>query len=128
MDCTITIAVDFDGTIVVHDYPDIKTPVPKALNVLHQIQQKGHNIILFTMRSGKELNEAVNYLKENGINLFGINENPEHPDYLDSRKVFANLYIDDSAVGCPLMPTQDNTGIMVNWKAVRVILKQMQLI
>jgi trehalose-6-phosphatase len=71
------IAVDFDGTIVEHVYPDIGAPVEGALETMTALAARGHKLILWTMRSGDKLDAAVEYLKKNGIPLWGINKNPD---------------------------------------------------
>jgi predicted mannosyl-3-phosphoglycerate phosphatase (HAD superfamily) len=69
------IAVDFDGTCVTHEYPHIGKDIG-AVPVLKSFVEAGHRLILYTMRSGKELDEAVDWFKRNGIPLSGVNENP----------------------------------------------------
>lgn len=79
MNKILTIAIDFDGTIVKHRYPELGEDIPNALEVIKKLQDKGHKIILYTMRSDKEdmetLTDAVVYLKERNIKLYGINQN-----------------------------------------------------
>lgn len=114
----LTIAVDFDGTIVEHEYPDIGAPVTNALIVLRDLQKLGHKLILYTMRSGQELQDAVDYMANNDIELYGVNENPSQKNWTQSPKVYANLYVDDAAVGCPLIrPT--GRRAYVDWIQVR---------
>ena len=96
----LIICVDFDGTYVTHEYPNIGKEIG-ATEVLKQLTDKGHKLILFTMRSGEELQDAINWFKERDIPLFGINENPEQHTWTSSPKPYANLYIDDAALGCP---------------------------
>jgi len=107
----VTIAVDFDGTCVEHKYPNIGADVPGAVGVLLDLVAAGHRLILFTMRSTSEvdpstgrttIDEAVHWFQIRGIPLFGVNENPEQAEWSVSRKVYAQLYIDDAALGCPL--------------------------
>jgi hypothetical protein len=95
------IAIDFDGTCVTHEYPNIGRNIG-AVPVLREIIKAGHQLILNTMRSGKELHEAVDWFRQNNIPLYGINENPDQKSWTDSPKVYANIYIDDAALGCPL--------------------------
>ena len=111
------IGIDFDGTIVEHKYPEIGNPVPGALETMKDLIQQGHKIILWTMRSGKELDEAVAYLQENGITPWGVNQNPEQ-DWSTSPKAYAQIYIDDAALGCPLEKKCFDRP-MVYWPAVR---------
>jgi len=95
------IAVDFDGTIVEHDYPKIGEEKLFAIETLKQISKQGHQIILWTYRAGKELNEAVEYCKSRGLEFYAVNKNfPEETlDDNTSRKINADLYIDDKNFG-----------------------------
>ncbi len=117
------ICVDFDGTIVDHALPKIGQPVPHAIKWLTKFNEMGAKLILFTMRSdgpkhGNILTEAVNYLKENGVELYGVNKNPSQNGWSDSPKPFAHFYIDDAAVGCPLIHPKGFRRPCVNWKKV----------
>lgn len=96
------IAVDCDGTIFDHVYPDLGKPVPLALYYLYLFQMAEARLILWTMRSGPQLIEAVEECAKCGIKFWGINENPEQKSWTSSPKVYANIYIDDAAAGCPL--------------------------
>jgi hydroxymethylpyrimidine pyrophosphatase-like HAD family hydrolase len=96
------IAVDFDGTIVEHEYPRIGKPIPFALDVLKKLQQEEHHIlILWTMREGKLLQEAIDYCEKNGLTFYAHNKN--YPEEVfqegDSRKLSANIFIDDRNIG-----------------------------
>lgn len=113
------IGIDFDGTIVEHRYPDIGLTVPGAISVITNLWLQGHKLILWTMRDGKELDDAVNYLKGYGIPLFGINENPEQSAWTTSPKAYCQLYIDDAALGCPLRPSMGTARPMVDWEEVK---------
>ena len=114
----IKIAVDFDGTCVVHDYPYIGEEAPDCIRVLKRLIKDDVLIILNTMRSGKELQEAVDWLTERGIDLYGINEDPDQKTWTDSPKVYANLYIDDASVGCHKKFIVGMTGGVVDWNWV----------
>lgn len=117
------IAIDFDGTCVTHDYPRIGKDI-NAVNVLKKLVANGHKLILNTMRSGKELKEAINWFKENDIELYGANENPTQKRWTNSPKVYAHLYIDDAALGCPLkMDLSISDRPFVDWEAVSCSLK-----
>ena len=117
------IAVDFDGTCVTHDYPRIGKEIG-ATKVLKRLVEAGHKLILNTMRSGKELKEAINWFKENDIELYGANANPTQKKWTNSPKVYANLYIDDAALGCPLkMDLSISDRPFVDWEAVSCLLK-----
>lgn len=97
------VAVDFDGTLSLDSqYPNIgrfNTPLYAALMRLRRI---GWSIVLWTCREGKELKEAVIWCANNGLEFDAINENPPHVPF-KSRKVVADMYIDDKAY----MPTSD---------------------
>lgn len=96
------IAVDFDGTIVEHKYPEIGKEIMFAFNTLRALQEQGHQLILWTYRSGQELDEAVEYCRRNGVEFYAINSSyPEEEfdeDY-DSRKIDADIFIDDRNIG-----------------------------
>lgn len=96
------IAIDFDGTCVTHEYPKIGKDIGSVV-VLKQLVQYGHQLILWTMRSGDTLNDAINWFKDNDIPLYGINTNPTQKTWTQSPKAYANLYIDDAAFGCPFL-------------------------
>lgn len=95
------IAVDFDGTIVTHAYPRIGKEIPFAIETLLQLQREGHRLILWTVRSGALLDEAVAYCKSRGLEFYAVNANfpDEKREEKDSPKVNANLYIDDRNLG-----------------------------
>lgn len=96
------IAVDFDGTIVEHDYPAIGKEKLFAFQTLRELQKQGALLILWTYRSGKELNEAVEYCKKNGVEFYAVNKNyPEEifDETMMSRKIDADIYIDDKNIG-----------------------------
>ena len=71
---TITIAIDFDGTIVEDNYPSIGKPLLFAFDALKKLQEKGHRLILWTYRHGETLDEAVEFCKENGITFYAVNK------------------------------------------------------
>ena len=97
----MTIAVDFDGTIVEHKYPEIGKEKPFAIQTLRTLQQEGNRIILFTSREGELLDDAVAYCHKKGLDFFAVNSN-QPADALFSRqtsKVIADVYIDDKNLG-----------------------------
>lgn len=109
------IAVDFDGTCVTHDYPEVGKDIG-AVPVLQALNRAGHKIILNTMRSGKELEDAKNWFIRNNIELYAANENPTQKSWTDSPKVYAHVYIDDAALGCPLKyEPHKSSRPFVNW-------------
>jgi len=92
------IAVDFDGTIVEHKYPKIGKPVLFAFEALKELQKRGHKLILWTFRCGKELDEAVQYCKKNGLEFYAVNKSYIEEEFENgniSRKIDADLFIDD---------------------------------
>ena len=97
------IAVDFDGTIVQHRYPEIGTELPFATQTLKMLIQEGHRLILWTVREGKLLQDAIDWCSQRGVDFYAINkEFPEedaeqYKSY--SRKLKADLWIDDRNVG-----------------------------
>lgn len=112
------IGIDFDGTCVTHDYPRVGKDIG-AVPVLKKLTDSGHLLILNTMRSGKELDDAVQWFIDNDIPLYGVNENPSQKSWTSSPKVYAHLYIDDAALGCLLkMDNAVSDRPFVNWDAV----------
>src|SRR6478609_3760695 len=114
----MTINVDFDGTCVSHEFPKVGNDIG-AVKVLKRLVENGHKLILFTMRSDKKdrkpsadpnitnvdgqfLTDAVNWFKENDIPLYGIQTNPDQKLWTDSPKSYAELILDDTALGIPL--------------------------
>jgi hypothetical protein len=97
----IKIAVDFDGTIVEHEYPKIGKEKLFAFRTLKELEKQGARLILWTFRSGKELEEAVEFCRQNGIEFYAVNKNyPEEVfDENISRKIDADLFIDDKNLG-----------------------------
>lgn len=112
------VAVDFDGTIVTHEYPKIGKPVPFALETLKLLQERGDKIMLWTMRSDEFLDQAVSYLLENGIHPWGVNENPEQMSWTESNKQYAHKYIDDAALGCPVLQSASGGRPYVDWTRI----------
>ena len=112
------IAVDFDGTCVSHDYPYIGKEIGAA-PVLRELVAAGHDLILFTMRDGKLLKEAEAWFKENKIRLMDSNRNKEQVRWTSSPKVHADLYIDDSALGCPVRFIDGARRPVADWERIR---------
>jgi hypothetical protein len=126
------IAVDFDGTCVRHEFPKVGADIG-AVPVLKALVANGHQLILWTVRGnvnnptttlpdlviepGSYLDDAVQWFKDNDIELYGINENPEQATWSKSPKCFANLYIDDMAIGAPLV-FQLGERAYINWDYV----------
>lgn len=112
------IAVDFDGTCVKHRYPYVGEDIGAA-PILRKLVENGHKIILLTMRdSGTVLRDALGWFRKNEIPLYAVNQNPSQNSWSDSRKVFAHYYLDDQAVGVPIIWEEDGKGYYVDWNAV----------
>lgn len=96
------IAVDFDGTIVEHKYPKIGNEIPFAIDTLKRLKNEHHKLILWSVREGKLLDDAVAFCRERGLEFYAVNRNyPEEQlghDYF-SRKLKADLFIDDRNLG-----------------------------
>jgi hypothetical protein len=134
------IAIDFDGTCVTHEFPKVGKDVG-AVPILKDLVKKGHRLILFTMRSdvedpqsdnkeihsvpGNYLTDAIEWFKKNDIPLYGIQTNPTQTSWTKSPKAYAQLYIDDAALGCPLVhnPSYSDRPY-VNWFKVGKMLYQ----
>lgn len=97
------IAVDFDGTIVEHKYPAIGEEIPFAIETLKMLRQDGHRIILWSVREGELLDDAVNWCRERGLEFYAVNRDyPEetmdnNPHW--SRKLKVDVFIDDRNIG-----------------------------
>ena len=97
------IAIDFDGTIVEHRYPSIGKELPFAIETLKKLSEEGHRLILWTVREGKLLEEAVEFCRERGLVFYAVNRDyPEEEKGKNnhfSRKLKADLWIDDRNLG-----------------------------
>ena len=113
----MVIAVDFDGTIVKHKYPAIGKEIPFAIECLRLLQQKGHKIILWTYRAGAELDKAIKFCEKRGLYFNAVNNNYENEEFDNSysRKIYADIYIDDrNLLGLP------------DWKKIYELINQRQ--
>jgi len=97
----LRIAVDFDGTIVENQFPAIGKPMLFAFETLKALHEKGFRLILWTVRTGPELEQAVDFCKQNGVEFYAVNRNyPEEVlDGETSRKIEADIFIDDRNLG-----------------------------
>ena len=97
------IAIDFDGTLVEHRYPEIGREIPFAFETLRRLQQDKHRLILWTVREGRLLDEALAFCRERGIEFYAVNRDyPEEEKGANrhySRKLKADLFIDDRNLG-----------------------------
>jgi len=130
MSKALRIAVDFDGTLVDHRFPDIGRPIPEAFEWLRKLKAAGAVLILWTMRSdsdkeGPVLTEAVKFCREHGIEFDGINEGPGDRNWTTSPKAYAHVYVDDAALGCPLYDYPGFGRLAVHWETVGPMLLNM---
>lgn len=96
------IAIDFDGTLVDHEYPRIGKEKLFAFETLKLLIKAEHRLILWTIRSGKELDEAVEFCRKKGVEFYAVNRNYPEEVYVEgefSRKINADLFIDDRNLG-----------------------------
>jgi hypothetical protein len=120
------ICIDFDGTCVRHAFPQVGEDIGAA-PVLRRLENEGHGLILFTMRSnsqthGNVLDDAVSWFDDKGISLKGVQENPTQ-NFSTSPKAYGQLYIDDSALGVPLI-YPDYGKPYVDWQRVEEHLEE----
>lgn len=98
----MTIAVDFDGTIVTHRYPRIGKEIPFATETLKMLAKDGHKLILWTVREGKLLDNAVEWCRKRGVEFYAVNRDYPEEDEAHSgfsRKIKADVFIDDRNLG-----------------------------
>ena len=131
----MTINVDFDSTVVVQSFPLINKADIGSAKILRELVANGHRLILFTVRwdcpinpENNYLTQAVNWFKENDIELFGIQCDPDQASWTNSPKSCAQLMIDDSAIGCPLKTSNLSLKPYADWEKIREILIEKGLI
>ena len=119
------VCVDFNGTCVMHEYPKIGADVPNAVNVLKKLNENEIKLILWTIRSGEYLDEAVGWFAERDIQIWSVNKNPQQRFWSKSPKAYANLYVDDAALGCPLkFPADETARPYADWLAIEKLLEE----
>ena len=119
------IAVDFDGTCVTHEYPRVGADVPHAARVLKRLNEAGVKIIVWTMRGGVHLEtDARQWFETRGIEVWSYNSNPEQASWTESPKCYAQAYIDDAAIGCPLVYPENGARPYVDWRTVESLLEE----
>ena len=122
------INIDFDGSVVTHDYPNVGKDIG-AIPVLKRLIAEGHKLILFTMRDKKEFDDAVFWFLENEIPLYGLQTNPMQRSWTTSPKSYAQLMIDDSALGCPLIDNPEvSNRPYINWVEVEKLLEDRKIL
>lgn len=118
------IAIDFDGTLVDHRFPDIGDEVAGAFEWLKRFQEAGAKLILWTMRSdsqecGPVLTQAVEFCRSRGVEFWSVNGNPQQSSWTQSPKCYAHIYVDDAAFGCPLREfPRSGSRPVVDWELV----------
>jgi hypothetical protein len=133
----LVIAVDFDGTCVSHEFPKVGREIG-AVRVLKRLTEAGAKLILWTMRSDARvaefdrkgrrlenpnpLTDAIKWFEKHEIPLWGVQRNPTQDEWTASPKAYANLYIDDAALGCPLKAGLPGERPHVDWEAVEALL------
>lgn len=110
----MVVGIDFDGTCVKHAYPEVGEEIGAARWLKHFTNQ-GHKLVLFTMRDKKELQDAVDWFSKHDIPLYGVQVNPTQKRWTTSPKAYAQLYIDDAALGAPLINYGDGERDHVDW-------------
>lgn len=137
------ICIDFDGTCVSHEFPAIGKDIG-AIPVLRELTEKGHRLILFTMRSDRKkkkkntdgselvveenfLTDALAWFEANNIPLYGVQKNPSQRFWTSSPKAYGHLYIDDANLGCPLVMGDGNRPY-ADWKRIREMLLDMNIL
>jgi hypothetical protein len=116
----LVIAVDFDGTCVKHAFPRVGEDIG-AVPVLKKLVEAGAKLILWTMRDKGSLFNAVQWFKQNEITLYGVQRNPIQHEWTSSPKCYASLFIDDAALGAPLI-YEDGEKPYIDWKKVEEML------
>jgi hypothetical protein len=135
----MVVAIDFDGSCTTHAYPLIGNDIG-AVPILKRLVDNGHKLMLWTMRGNKPhggengvntLQEAVDWFKSNEVPLWGINQNPtqQKSGWSNSHKQHAELYIDDAALGAPLMFNPEiSDRPYLNWVVIEEYLTKRGLI
>jgi len=113
------IAVDFDGTCVDHRYPEVGPDAPHVVNTLLKLLEAGHTLTLYTMRSAGPLQDAIDWFKNRGIHLTGIQFDPTQGSWSASNKCYAEKYVDDAAFGAPLIKPEGFEQECIDWLRVR---------
>lgn len=130
----MVIGIDFNGTVMSYDYPDSIGKDIGAVPVLQELRDKGHEFVLMTSVSRKDsevankrLDEMIDWFKDNGIEIIGINHNPRCTAVVD--KARCDLFIDDHNLGVPLKFDESiSYRPFVDWEVVRKMLVEMNIL
>ena len=112
------IGIDFDGTMVNHVYPEVGEATPGAVEWCKKLVDSGCHLILWTMRSGKTLQDAVDFFSINSIELYSVGINPMQHRWTTSRKCYCNYYVDDASACCPLIQVEGWDRPCVDWEVI----------
>lgn len=121
------VAVDFDGTIVDHAFPGVGKLIPGALDVIGEINDHGHQVVIWTCRHGCYLDAAVAFLKSHSVPFAFANHDPEWPpgkpwkEAAVGYKLAYTIAIDDRNLGIPLVTGESGLPV-VDWVKVRTML------
>jgi hypothetical protein len=128
-----TFCVDFDGTCVTHDFPEVGSDVPHAVQVLKALANSGAKLIVWTIRCDSPkskngdcdnsfyLSAAKEWFAKHNIPLYSANLNPTQAEWSTSPKAYCDFYIDDAAIGTPLIYGQHSRAF-VDWQALLPII------
>ena len=112
------VAIDFDGTIVEDKYPEIGTLIPEAKKYINKLRADGYEVIIWTTRTHLKLLEAIEFLAKEGIKYNGINQSSQANLMMyngqDSRKIFADMYIDDRGLLSPMPPWSEIYDMIID--------------
>ena len=117
------IGLDFDGTCCMHDYPRIGAEIGAVPWLTKAQEDFNVKIILFTMRSGAKLEAAREWLEDKGVKIHACNVNPSQHTWTTSPKPYCHVYIDDAALGTPLV-RPDNARAFVDWRVAGPMLME----
>jgi len=144
MNKSLVIAVDYDQTCRAGNFPHVYEDIGAA-RVLKKLVAVGHKIILYTLRcdrldkvpndlgiepiNGLYLTEAINWFADNGIPLYGVNAHPLQKQLTDSPKCWADIFIDDRAIGTPLLKNvRISNEHYVNWYEMEELLTERDIL
>ncbi len=117
------VALDFDGTLLTHVWPEVGKDIGAFEWVVPlQVKYTELKYILWTVRGGKPLDDAVEYCNDRGLFFWGINRNPDQSTWSFSNKVYANCYVDDAAIGAPIIHGDEGTRPYINWNEMGPLL------
>lgn len=113
----MVIAIDFDGTIVEDAYPEIGEPKLFALETLQTMVKNHHQLILWTTREGRALQEAVDFCAKHNVEFYAINKSypDERFEDIGSRKIICDLFISNK-----------NFGTMPGWGEMWQLVNEME--